>query len=107
MGVRDMHLERGAADDGAVRVGIRQAEILDQRHRRGAGLGGGAEQTVHVGQRQPGIVQRSVDALRHQVDRAHQRGDGAQIGFRCADDGDTAAGDALAHHASSAGVNTG
>src|SRR4029077_15557792 len=55
---------------------------------------------------QSAIGQCAMDALRHQVDRAHIRGDGANIGFGGADDGGAATDQAL-HHAPSAGANTG
>ena len=47
-----------------------------------------------------------MDALRHQIERAHVGGNRADIGFGGADDGGTAAREAV-HGAASAGVNTG
>ena len=47
-----------------------------------------------------------MDALRHQVERAHVGGDRADVGFRGADDGGAAAREAV-HGVPSAGVNTG
>ena len=71
MGVGDMDFERRPADDGRVGIGVRQTQILDQRHGGGAGLGGGAEHAVHVLQIQPGVIQGTTYALRHEVEGTH------------------------------------
>ena len=55
---------------------------------------------------EPAIGEGAVDALRHQIDRAHLGGDGAEIGFGDADDRGRAALQPV-HHAPSAGANTG
>ena len=47
-----------------------------------------------------------MNALRHQIERAHVGGDRADIGFRGTDDRGAAAREAV-HGAASAGVNTG
>src|SRR4051812_29399081 len=104
--MRYVHLERGTADDGGVRIGAWQAQILAQRHGRCARLGRGAEQPVHVAQCEAAVRQGAMDALRHQVERAHVGSDRADIGFCGADDRGAAAGQAV-HGAASAGMNTG
>src|SRR5215813_9033666 len=55
---------------------------------------------------QTAIRQSPLDALRHQIDRTHFLGDGAEIGFCNADDRGRAAPQAL-HQPVSAGTNTG
>ena len=52
------------------------------------------------------IGERPLDALRHQIDRGHLRGDRAEIGFGDADDRGGAALQPV-HQAVSSGTNTG
>ena len=56
--------------------------------------------------RQAAVVERALDALRHQVDDGHAVRHLAEIGFRDADDRRAAALQAV-HHLASAGTNTG
>jgi hypothetical protein len=49
-------------------------------------LRGRAYEPIDIAQAETAIGERSVNALRHQVDRAHVLGDGAEIGFGDADD---------------------
>ena len=101
-----MHFERRATDDGGVGVGRGESQVFAERHRRGARLRGGAEDAVHVTQFQAAVGERPMDALRHQIERAHVGGDRADIGFGGADDRGAAAREAV-HGAVPAGVNTG
>jgi hypothetical protein len=57
-------------------------------------------------QMETAIGQRPLDALRHQIDRAHLLGDRAQIGFGNADDRGGAALQPV-HHGVFTGSNTG
>ena len=81
-------------------------EIFGEVEARGAALRGGADQPVDIAQAEPAIVERAVDALRHQIDRAHLGGDGAEIAFGNTDDRGRAAPQPV-HHAPSTGVKTG
>ena len=67
---------------------------------------GGADQPVDIAEPEPAIGEGAVDALRHQIDRAHLGGNRAEIGLGNTDDRGRAALQPV-HHAPSAGVNTG
>ena len=84
--VRDVKHEGRAAEDRRVDKGWRDAEIFAQCEARGAALRRRAEKAVDIAQSETAIGERPLDALRHQIDRAHLRGDRAQIGFGDADD---------------------
>jgi hypothetical protein len=77
-----------------------------QRQARGAALRGRAQQAVDIAQPQPAIIERPLDALRHQVDRTHVRGDRTQIGLGDADDRRRAALQPV-HQPASTGTKTG
>ncbi len=102
----DMKHERRPAQNRRVDESRRNPEIFGKVETGGAALRGGADQPVDIAERQPTIVERAVNALRHQVDRAHLGGDRTQIGFGDADDRGAAALQA-AHHAPSTGTKTG
>jgi len=104
--MRNMKHEGRAAEDRRVDKGRRNPEIFGQREARGAALRRRTEDAVDVAQGKPAITERAVDALRHQVDRAHILGDGAQIRLGDTDDRGAAAQQPV-HYAGSAGTNTG
>src|SRR6516165_9698663 len=104
--MRDMEHKGRAAEDRRVDKGWRDAEILGERQARSPALRGRTDKAVDIAQTEPTIGERAVNALRHQIDRTHLLCDGAEIGFRDADDRGRAALQPV-HHAPSAGTNTG
>ena len=66
----------------------------------------GTQEAIDIAQGQPAIRERTVDALRHQVDGTHILGDGAEIGLGRTDDRGRAALQPV-HHTAPTGVNTG
>ena len=84
--MRDMKHERRSAKNRGVDEGGRDPQIFCQRQTGGAALRRPAQQPVDVAQSETAIGQCPLNALRHQVDRAHLLGDGAEIGFGDADD---------------------
>ena len=81
-------------------------EIFGERQDRQAALGRGREQAVDVLQAQAAIVERALDALRHQVDDGQSVRHFAEVGFGHADDRRAAALEPV-HHAPSTGTKTG
>ena len=105
-GMGHVVLERRAADDGGAEERRVDAEILGQRQHRQPALSSGREQAVDILQTEPAIVERTLGALRHQVDDGKAICHLAEIGFRNADDGRAAPFEPF-HHAPSAGTKTG
>ena len=71
----DSFIERRKASAAAIAVSMRRS----------------AKEPVDIAQPEPAIGERAVNALRHQVDRAHVLGNRAEIAFGDADDRDRAA----------------
>ena len=104
--MRDVILERGAADDGRAEEARVDAEILGEPQHRQPALRGGREQAVDILEAQTAVVERTLGPLRHQVDEGEAFRHLAEIGFGNPDNRRAAAVEPL-HHAASTGTNTG
>ena len=94
-----MKHEGRPAEDRRVDERRRDPEIFGQVEARGAALRGRAQQAVDIAQLEAAIIERPLDALRHQVDGTHLRGDRAEIGLGDADDRGASRAAAAVHHA--------